>query len=89
MSAKTLTLKYYTDPGHGWVAVKRHYLIGANIQDRVSAYSYQRGDTVYLEEDCDAALLLDAMRAAGIVVNLVRKHTDRRHAIRSYDSYVA
>jgi hypothetical protein len=89
MSAKTLTLKYYTDPGHGWVAVKRHYLNGANIQNRVSAYSYQRGDTVYLEEDCDAALLLDSMRAAGFTINLVRKHTDRRHAIRSYDSYVA
>jgi len=52
------TKKYiaHTDGGHGWLAVKRAELVELGILDKVSRYSYQRGDTVYLEEDCDASL---------------------------------
>lgn len=45
---------HHIDPGHSWFAVKRELLIGVGVLHLTSPYSYQRGDTVYLEEDCDA-----------------------------------
>ena len=29
------------------------------IRDRISSFSYQKGDWVYLEEDCDATIFFD------------------------------
>lgn len=56
------TYKFHEDPGHGWLAVKRKELIELNIIDKISSYSYQNGDTVYLEEDCDASLFVERMK---------------------------
>lgn len=78
---------FYTDPGHGWCAVKRVDLIALGIEGQVSPYSYERGGTVYLEEDCDASLYFAALKARGIVPAYIEKHTDRRHPIRSYDQF--
>jgi hypothetical protein len=47
---------FYTDGGHGWLAVKRKELEDLGIVDQITPYSYQRGNTVYLEEDCDMGL---------------------------------
>jgi len=80
---------YYTDPGHGWFAVKRAELAALGILDQVSHYSYQRGRTVYLEEDCDATLYFTAHKAAGTVPPYIEKHTDKRHPIRSYATFRA
>ena len=44
---------FHEDSGHGWLEVKRAELISLGILDQISHYSYQDGDTVYLEEDCD------------------------------------
>lgn len=82
-----MKFRYYTDPGHGWVAVSRSFLKTLGVAHRVSSYSYQRGGTVYLEEDCDAGLVVDALRALGVTYTLDERHTDRRHPIRSYDHY--
>ena len=46
------------------------------IADRVSPYSYQRAGRVYLEEDCDMPLYLDAAKAAGWRVTFTEKHED-------------
>jgi hypothetical protein len=80
---------YYTDPGHGWFAVKRAELAELGILGQVSHYSYQRGRTVYLEEDCDATLYFTAHKAAGTVPPYIEKHTDKRHPIRSYATFKA
>ena len=52
--------KFWSDPGHGWVEVTRKLFIelGGKMED-VSNYSYQShdGEILYLEEDCDAAIL--------------------------------
>ena len=80
---------YYTDPGHGWFAVKRAELAQLGILGQVSHYSYQRGRTVYLEEDCDATLYFTAHKAAGTVPAHIEKHTDKRHPIRSYSTFKA
>lgn len=83
-----LTINYYTDPGHGWAACKMKTLQALGIADQVSHYSYARGRTAYLEEDCDFGLLINALRSAGVEFQIVEKHTDRRHPIRSYDHYI-
>lgn len=81
-------LKFYSDPGHGWLAVKRSMLQQLNIEDKITPYSYQRGATVYLEEDCDYSTFHHAAVAAGWDLYYLESHTDRRSPIRSYDGFV-
>lgn len=61
-----MRIKVYYDDRHGWYAVKRDVLDELNIADKVSTYSYQKGKTVYLEEDADAVLFFDALKARGV-----------------------
>jgi hypothetical protein len=82
-----MKLNVYNDPGHGWVAIKRDVLIKLGIEHKVSYYSYQRGQTVYLEEDCDMSLLISAAREAGITFGFVHKYTQKRSPIRSYAQF--
>lgn len=81
-----LKLKYYTDPGHGWIAVKRKVLEGFMPLSEVSSFSYVKGKTVYLEEDVDAARFLKAVEAQGYTVALESRWHTHRSPIRSYDS---
>ena len=81
---------FYADPGHGWLKVKRSELVKLGIADKISCYSYQRNDDVYLEEDCDFSKFEQAKQARGetITVNfqLAREKSSK---IRSYYSYRA
>lgn len=86
---KNLKLNYFTDPGHGWVSVKLQTLVDLGIADKVSTYSYMRGSSAYLEEDCDLGLLYQACDAMGITIDLNTKHTNNRSPIRSYAVYRA
>lgn len=86
---KLITLKFYTDPGHGWVAVKRKMLYDLGIAGKISYFSFEKGQTVYLEEDKDLATLLDALGERGFGVKLNEKHTDGLSPIRSYNRYFA
>ena len=86
---KLITLKFYADPGHGWVAVKRKMLHDLNIAYKISGYSYQKGQTVYLEEDMDLGTLLTALNEKVIGVKFKEKHTNRYSPIRSYERYRA
>ena len=74
----------FDDPGHGWLAVKRRYCSGIPI----SPCSYQRGQTVYLEEDSDAPEWIRAMEQLGYRVFIDHRHTNRNSPIRSYASFV-
>ena len=80
-------VKFYSDPGHGWGAVKRKVLIDLGIADKITAYSYQKGQTVYLEEDLDLSTLVTALALKGETVTYKEKHTNKYSPIRSYDSY--
>lgn len=84
---KPVALKYYCDPGHGWVACKQSLIEQLGIEPSISNYSYRRGGTAYLEEDADAPRLIHALKEAGISYTLERRHTDRRSCIRSYLRY--
>lgn len=82
-----MKLKYYTDPGHGWIAIKRAILDQLSIANKITHYSYQRGNTVYLEEDHDANILMTELKKRQILVEFQTKHTDNRSPIRNYQNY--
>jgi hypothetical protein len=82
-----MKFKYYTDPGHGWVAVKRALLEELGITNQITAFSYEQGQTVYLEEDCDAGVLIKTLENQGTNVELVQRNTNNRSPIRSYQNF--
>ena len=82
-----LKIKFYADPGHGWGAVKRKVIDDLGIAGKISGYSYQRGKTVYLEEDCDLFEVIYALKERGVAVKLEEKYTDRASPIRGYDRF--
>jgi hypothetical protein len=82
-----MKIMYYTDGGHGWAACKIDTLRALGIANQVSHYSYMRGKTAYLEEDCDFDLLMRALIAKGQEYTIVEKHTNKPHPIRSYATY--
>lgn len=80
------TFKYYSDPGHAWLAVRIKDLKDIGIdQTQFSSYSYIKGGTVYLEEDSDATKFLKLWKhIKKDDPNIVEKSTNRRSPIRSY-----
>jgi len=87
---KTFTIIVYNDPGHAWGKVKRKVLDNLGIAELVSPYSYQYKDNVYLEEDCDLALVCQHLLLnTNLQIKFVEKHTNRESRIRSYERYVA
>jgi hypothetical protein len=78
----------HSDSGHGWLAVPRAELAELGIADRITPYSYQRGETVYLEEDCDLSTYIEARRRAGLgdPVQRLGKWCERS-PVRSYSRY--
>ena len=83
-----ITLTFYTDPGHGWLKAPHSLLHEFGIENKVTSYSYVRNNDVFLEEDCDAGLLMDALRQAGVAVTIKRQNTNKSSKIRSYGRYV-
>jgi hypothetical protein len=63
-----MNLIFHTDPAHGWLELPLSLMHEIDIHP--SVYSYFDKDNAYLEEDCDAALALNALKALGINVNI-------------------
>lgn len=87
MKEKVFTVICYSDQGHSWAKVKRSVLHNLGIADNITPYSYQRGEYVYLEEDCDLSALCMALNQRNTRIKFVEKHTDRDSRIRSYERY--
>jgi hypothetical protein len=82
-----MTYQFFSDPGHGWLKVLRLELRELDIAHRISSFSYQRGVYAYLEEDCDAALFVNAKHDRGERVEHVTVTSNRDSRIRGYDRY--
>ena len=78
---------FHSDPGHGWLAVKEKELEALGLLDKISGYSYVKGKTVYLEEDCDAALFFNAYQAVFDKRPAYRESFLERTPIRYYERY--
>lgn len=80
--------KVYVDSGHGWIAVKRKDLYELGVLNKITRYSYQRGDTVYIEEDCDATTFIKAFKDKfGCEPHLAPSKYSHCSPIRSYDYF--
>ena len=74
---------FYSDSGHGWLKVNISELKKLGIENLISGFSYRKGDNVYLEEDQD---MLVFIQAKGTKIR-IKEHHSRLSRIRSYTSY--
>lgn len=82
--------KFHSDAAHGWLAVKRDLLYKLKIEHKISRFSYQKGSTVYLEEDMDMTTFINAFTAAnGYKPMIIDQPSVQRAMIRSYESFYA
>ena len=83
MKTKTQThtyiIPFISDPSHGWGRVVRGAIEDVGIADKISRYSYQEGVFVYLEEDCDLYLFINALEQRGYKVKLDTQNVERTH----------
>lgn len=77
----------FADPGHAWAKVSRKKLIDLGIEHKISHYSYQKGDHVFLEEDQDLSTLVNALKEKGIEYSFKTNHTNRQSRIRGYSPF--
>lgn len=87
MTDKVFTMTLYSDAGHAWAKVRRDVLVNLGIADKITRYSYQRGDYAYLEEDCDLTTLCMALMERDTRVKFVEKRSNKDSKIRSYERY--
>lgn len=82
--------KFHSDAGHGWLAVKRDLLYKLKIEHKITRFSYQKGSTVYLEEDMDMTTFINAFTTAnGYKPVIMDQPSVNRSMIRSYESFYA
>jgi hypothetical protein len=86
---KKISIKVFADPGHAWARIAKSKLVTLGIADKISTYSYQKGENAFLEEDCDLTVLVNALRQRGYEVKFNESHTNRQSKIRSYSTYKA
>jgi hypothetical protein len=81
------TYDFFSDPGHGWVKVNRNELLGLGIANKISSYSRQRKNAVFLEEDNDASEFMRAKQARGEPVKFREHISDKQSKIRNYPGF--
>ena len=84
-------MKYrlFSDPGHAWLEVDFNELVKLGIHKKITAWSYIKGERVYLEEDYDAPLYLQTKKdQTGEVTEYVEINSDYNSPIRSYNAYL-
>lgn len=82
-----MKITFFNDNGHGWYAVKRKILESMGLLDKISPYSYQRGQTVYLEEDTDAALFFDKLNEEERKIVTTKSSYSNISPIRYYERF--
>ncbi len=83
------TLHFYEDPGHGWLRAPIRLLEELQIVDQISHYSYLLGQYAYLEEDCDAGKLIQALKQDCEIYKVVKHYCQNESTIRQYYPFTA
>jgi len=85
-----MQLYYIQDPGHGWLSSDMDTLERLGVAGKISSYSYRErapSRRVWLEEDCDAGVLVEALRAAGELFTIREQHLNADAWIRNLPSF--
>ena len=87
---KTITKTFYSDPGHAWLKVDIVDLVDLGLERSITAYSFRRGSSVFLEEDQDATTFIKRFqrRHPNYQLKFDDQHTNQRSKIRSYPPYI-
>ena len=86
---KHKTYVSYSDGGHGWLKVPLKDLIKLGILEKITSYSYHRGDFVYLEEDQDVSTFFNEYeKFYGVKpLNKAMPQSNKQSRIRNYASF--
>lgn len=87
MSKAKSKYQFYSDPGHGWLRVPYSELERLGIADKITHYSYTKGNNVFLEEDCDMSTFMKAKADLSEKVDIQVIRCNRQSRIRSYQMY--
>lgn len=83
----TIKKYFHSDSGHGWLAVKRGEIEKLGIADKITTFSYQKGKTVYLEEDTDLSTFKTAIEATGVTLEIKEAKPVKRSNIRGFGRF--
>lgn len=84
----TTVLTFIEDPGHAWLKIPRSHLNGLGIAGDITPYSYQKGNIIYLEEDLDWGIYMNARKEQGWSdVTYTREYHEVWIGRQQYDSY--
>ena len=83
---KKVTLRKYSDPGHGWYAVPVALIEKLSLDltgfDRV--ITNRKGRAIFLEEDCEIEPIVIQLKNLGIEVNVKEFHCNKQSKVRNY-----
>lgn len=61
-TSKNLTINFYSDSAHGWAKVSINEIKELGIEKDITTYSYMTDDSVFLEEDFDLNIYINAIK---------------------------
>ena len=61
-TSKNVTIDFYDDSSHGWAKVSINEIKELGIEKDITTYSYMTDDSVFLEEDYDLGLYINAIK---------------------------
>ena len=82
--SEEIEVQWHSDPGHGWLKVHQSFLYKLGIADKISDFSYSdglHGHYVYLEEDCDAPILITEAEKQGYPLFFLPEHTTNSSSV--------
>ena len=85
----TTRIKTYSDPQHGWAKVSFKSLLKLGLVNKITGYSYVSKclNYVFLEEDHDLTLYVNALKERNIEYKFIESWTNNQSRIRNYASY--
>jgi hypothetical protein len=87
IAGTTITRRFLSDPGHGWLRVPHSDLDALGIRDKITMFSYYNDRFAYLEEDCDLSTYMIALREAGVKINIAHSTSNSPSHIRRMNRF--
>ena len=81
--------RLFSDASHAWLEVSFDELVKLGINKKITAWSYYKGNNIYLEEDTDAPLFMQTKKdLTGEITEYEEITSDYNSPIRSYTPYL-
>jgi len=84
---ETKIYNFFEDPGHGWVEVDIKEILNLNLENKISGCSYINKNKVYLEEDGDASIFFNTLKAKGVLFEFKVIYDKGLSIVRYYPPY--